>query len=228
VRNYGIGFAGHETVAGRAGDVLELRPRHPGRPSYRLTVDAANRFPLRFQVLGEGGPVFEGAFEEIAFHSDFPPGIFEQPRRPGWLRVEHEEVSVAEASRRAPFPLWLPARLPAGFEARGAGVFRLRVDVPPPAREALREFLGFDAPGIDLEVLHVDYTDGVAALSVLECSAESDLWKLVRRLMARPGREAREGQVLVRKFADRRGTAYFMELDGTAVLAAGTRARQAL
>src|SRR5579859_6307714 len=65
VRNYEILGAGRDTVAGRSCDVLEIKARHEGRPSYRVAIDAENRFPLRYEVLSNGRAVFETWFSDI-------------------------------------------------------------------------------------------------------------------------------------------------------------------
>ena len=59
VRNYEILSEGRETVAGRAADVFLLEPRHKGRATYRVWVDAENRFLLGFQVRRDDRAVFE-------------------------------------------------------------------------------------------------------------------------------------------------------------------------
>jgi len=54
----------------------------------------------------------------------------------------------------------------------------------------------------------------------VECSASSELWKHLKKLLPAPsGGEG--GSVVVRKFTDRGGTAYLLEHEGTVVLAAG-------
>lgn len=222
VRNYDVVLGGQEMVAGRAADVVELRPLHPGRPSYRIAADAENRFPLRFQVLQGTTPVFETAFESIAFHPRFADRTFEEPApRPNWIRIDPpEEVSPGGLSDRAASGVWLPAALPKGFQRRSAQIIRVRVEIPESAREAIRRFLPVTVPKIDVPVVHVNYTDGMAVLSVVECPADSELWKLMRRFIPSGARKA-DGDVVAWKFADRRGAAYLMELEDTVVLVAG-------
>jgi hypothetical protein len=222
VRNYDVIPGGRETVAGRVAEVLELRPRHPGRPGYRVSADLENRFPLRFQVLQDSVTVFETRFESISFHPAFGEKTFDEPaRRPGWLRVEREEAPLDQLPRRAGYALWLPTVLPPGFEARGAEFLRLGVEIPEEAREALKSFLPIGLPKMDVPVAHVNYTDGMAVLSVVECPADSELWKFMKKFIPSDGPSTSGGKIVVRKFADRRGSAYLLELEGTVVLVAG-------
>jgi negative regulator of sigma E activity len=222
VRNYDVVPVGRETVAGRAAEVVELRPRHAGRPGYRVAADLENRFPLRFQVLQGSETVFETRFESISFHPAFPERTFDEPaRRPGWLRVDREEAAPDRLSRRTGYALWLPSVLPPGFEPRGAELLRLHIEVPEAAREALKSFLPIGLPQVDVPVAHVNYTDGMAVLSVVECPADSELWKFLKKFIPSDGPSTSGGKVVARKFADRRGSAYLMELEGIVVLVAG-------
>lgn len=222
VRNYDVVFAGRERVAGREADTIELRPRHPGRPGYRIAADVENRFPLRFQVLDGSEPVFESRFQSITFNPKFAEKAFEDPSpRPGWMKVDREEVAPERLSARAGYGVWLPRSLPRGFEPKAAELFRVRVEVPESAREAMKNFLPVGLPKVDVPVAHVNYTDGMAVLSVVECPADSELWKFLRRFVPAEGPKKAGGKVVARKFADRRGAAYLMELEGTVVLVAG-------
>jgi negative regulator of sigma E activity len=222
VRNYDVVRIGPETVAGRAAEVIELRPRFAGRPGYRVAADLENRFPLCFQVVQGPETIFESRFESIAF----PPAgagkaLEEPPRRPGWLRIEREECPREELPRRLGYALWLPSALPPGFEARGSEILRLKVQVPEAAREAMKSFLPIGLPRVDVPVAHVHYTDGLAAFSVVECPAGSELWKFLKNFVPSDGPATSGGRVVVRKFADRRGSAFLLELGGTVVVVAG-------
>ncbi len=219
LRNYEIGFAERETVAGREADVLEVRARHPGRPSYRVAADAANRFPLRFEAHAEGRRVFLAEYREIEYAASVPAGD-RGPRRPSWLRIEREEVPFHEVPARVDYGIWAPARLPAGFERRRSALVRVGVDVPEDVRRGM-EGLPFAIPRLEARVAHFDYTDGIAVLSVVECPAKSELWKLVRGFLGAGGREEGAGRVVARRFSDAGGAAMFLEIGDTAILAAG-------
>ena len=222
VRNYEVVEVGRETVAGRPAEIIELRSRHEGRPDYRVAADLENRFPLRFEVLRGGERVFETRFESIVFHPKFAERAFDDPApRPSWIKVDRQEVAREQLPSRAGFGVWLPSRLPRGFEPRGAELFRVRVEAPENAREAIQSFLPFGLPKVDVPVTHVNYTDGMAVLSVVECPADSELWKFLRKFVPSGGPATSGGKVVARKFADRRGAAYLMELEGTVVLVAG-------
>jgi hypothetical protein len=97
----------------------------------------------------------------------------------------------------------------------------VRFEIPESAREAMKSFLPVGLPKVDVPVAHVNYTDGMAVLSVVECPADSELWKFLRRFVPAEGPKQAGGKVVARKFADRRGAAYLMELEGTVVLVAG-------
>ncbi len=225
-RNYEVVLGGRETVAGREADVIELRPRQPGRASYRIAADAENRFPLSFAVVSGPTRVFETAFEEVRYRPEFPPRTFDEPpRAPGWLRVERRELPAARMSGAAGYAVFAPSRLPKGFELRGAELLQVRLNVPEEVRQAARTFLPL--PKVDVPVAHLNYTDGMAVLSVVQCPADSELWKLLKRFI--PGAGAKRGdvagpagrQVVAQKFSDARGSAYLLEMEGTVVLAAG-------
>ena len=219
VRNYEVAVTGRDVVAGRAADVVDVRARHPGRSSYRFWADVENRFPLAFQVLAEGAPVFETRFEEIVFHPRFPDRAFDETTRPGWIRVTREVVSPERLGERAGFGVWAPARLPRGFERRGAEVIRVRLELPDSVREAVKGFFPGGVPNFDVAVAHLNYTDGMAVLSVVQIPSDSDFWGFIKRFL--PAQAKANGDVVAQKFADRRGAAYLLELEGTVVLAAG-------
>src|SRR5262249_25131893 len=94
VRNYDVVVTGRDSVAGHDCEVVEVKARHEGRPSYRVAIDAQNRFPLRFEVLSQGRTVFETWFSEIEYRPAFPAKIFDERFRPNWLRVSQEEVAA--------------------------------------------------------------------------------------------------------------------------------------
>ncbi len=207
-------------MAGRECEIVEIRPRHPGRPGYRVAADVANRFPLRFEVISNGEAVFETHFAEIEYHPAFPAGTFEERRRPQWLTVSQEEVAADRVADAAGFPVMRPNSLPKGFELRGSEVIRVRAEVSKELRDAVQPFLPFPVPKIDASVVHFTYTDGLAAVAVVECSASSELWQHLRKILPPPAPGA-GNEVVARKFSDRGGTAYLLEHEGTVVLAAG-------
>lgn len=203
VRNYDIVPAGRDVVAGRAADVWEARPKHPGRPAYRVAADAATRLALRFEVLDGGSRVFRAEFVEIDFEPKLDGVAFPQP--PAVFRVDRKEAPPEELAALADFDVWEPARLPAGFALRGSGVMRVRARLPI-------------AGGVGT-VAHLDYTDGLAQMSVVQVAAQSELYKMVRRFV--PAAAKADAGFTAHRFVGKGGAAYVMELDGTAVLVAG-------
>jgi len=73
-------------------------------------------------------------------------------------------------------------------------------------------------------VAHYTYTDGLAAVALVECSASSELWQHLKKFIP-PATGGEAGSVVARKFSDRGGTAYLLEHEGTVVLAAATSTR---
>ncbi len=221
VRNYDIVTVGREVVAGRECDIVEARARYDGRPSYRVAADITNRFPLRFEVLSGGNRVFETHFAEIQYAPVFPAGAFDERRRPNWLNVSQEEVPVERMGQAAGFSVLRPAQLPKGFELRGSELIRVKAEISKELRDTLKPFLPFDVPTLEASVAHFTYTDGLAAVAVVECSASSELWQHLKRFIPAAATVAAGEKVVARKFSDRGGTAYLLELEGTVVLAAG-------
>ncbi len=114
LRNYRVQERGLETVAGRPGVALEIRPVHPGRPRIRLVVDEETGLLLdylKFDYRGE--PVFHSRFTALRLWKA-APGRAEEPRGPG-------APSRGGKERRAgaPFRVLRPGFLPAGFERKG-------------------------------------------------------------------------------------------------------------
>jgi hypothetical protein len=221
VRNYEIVLAGRAVVAGRECDVIEVNARHPGRPSYRVMADIANRFPLRYEVLSKGQTVFETHFDEILYDPAIPAGTFDSRGRPDWLSVSQEEVSADRMGGAAGFAVLRPGYLPKGFELRGSELIRVRAELSKHLQETLKPFLPFALPKLDASVAHFTYTDGIAAVAIVECSASSGLWQHLKKWIPGTATVAAGDQVFTRKFSDRAGSAYLLEVDGTVVLAAG-------
>jgi negative regulator of sigma E activity len=226
VRNYDISMSGRGSVAGRDCDVIEIRARHPGRPSYRVLSDAVNRFPLRYEVLSEGRPIFESRFSEIQYNPPPPAGGWAERRLPAWLKVSQEQVGPERICDVAGFAVLRPTHLPEGFQIRGSELIRVSAEISQELRETLAPFLPFPLPKLDATVVHFTYTDGLAAVALVECSAASNLWQSLKKFI--PGSPTRIAgdRVLARKFTDRGGSAYLLEVEGTVILAAGTMAAE--
>jgi hypothetical protein len=220
VRNYEIVVRGRERVAGRDCDVIDVRPRQGGRPSYRVAADLANRFPLRYEVFAKGERVFETYFSEIQYAPTVAEWTFQEKRRPNWLSVSQEEVAAERMTEAAGFSVLRPSYLPRGFELRGSELVRVKAELSKELREAIKPFLPIPMPKLDTTVAHFTYTDGLAAVAVVECSASSELWQHLKKLIP-PAAAVPSGKVAARKFSDRGGSAYLLETEGTVVLVAG-------
>ena len=225
VRNYDVVVTGRDSVAGRDCEIIEVRSRHEGRPNYRVAADLENRFPLRFEVLSGGKTVFETWFSEIEYRPDFPAHTFDERFRPNWLKVTQKEVPAEQMAAAAGFSVLRPSALPAGFELRGSEVLRVRVEISKELRDTVRPFLPFPVPDVDASVAHFTYTDGLAVVALVECSASSELWQHLKKFVPAPSGTAGDS-VVARKFSDRGGTAYLLEHEGTVVLAAGNIAAE--
>jgi negative regulator of sigma E activity len=221
VRNYDIVVTGRDTVAGRECDVIELNARHEGRPSYRVAADVANHFPLRYEVISEGQRVFETHFAEIRYHPSIPAGTFETRKRSDWVNVSQEEVAADRMADAAGFTVFRPNYLPKGFELRGSELIRVKAELSKELQGTLKPFLPFPLPKLDAAVAHFTYTDGIAAVAVVECSASSELWQHLKKWIPGTATAVSGDKVVARKFSDRGGSAYLLEVGGTVVLAAG-------
>lgn len=204
VRNYDILSLGTEVVAGRTVDVFEARPRHPGRPTFRVAADREHRLALRFQVRAGEVDVFRAEFTEIAFG---PTTVVERPAPPAWMKIERTPQAPSRLASAAGFGLWMPTRLPAGFALRGSETIRVKAEIPAPV------------PAMGGTLVHLAYTDGLAVFSLVQMPAASELWAFARRFL--PKAETTASGILAHRVAGPGGAAYLLEVEGTAILAAG-------
>jgi hypothetical protein len=221
VRNYDILVTGRATVAGRECEVIEVRARHEGRPSYRVLADVTNQFPLRYEVISQGQLVFETHFAEIQYNPAVSPQTFDTRKRQDWLNVTQDEVPADRMADAAGFAVLRPSYLPKGFELRGSELIRVKAELSKELQGTLKPFLPFPLPKLDAAVAHFTYTDGIAAVAVVECSASSELWQHLKKWIPGTATVAAGDKVVARKFSDRGGSAYLLEVEGTVVLAAG-------
>lgn len=224
VRNYDIAITGRRAVAGRECDVIEIQARHPGRPSYRVMADVANRFPLQYEVLSQGHRIFETHFTEIQFNPQVQIGVSGDRRHPNWLKVSQEQVPPERMSETAGFTVLRPTTLPEGFQVRGSELIHVSAEISRKLRESLAPLLPFPLPKIDADVVQFTYTDGLAVVAVVECSATSNLWQSLKKFIPGTATRLAGDRVVARKFSDRGGTAYLLEVEGTVILVAGTLA----
>lgn len=120
-------------IAGREGIRLRARAR-PGRresialfrlgagaDAYELAVDAERGILLREVASLDGADYSVTEVVAVAFDESFPPETFTLAVAGGETSAEAvpvEEVSLAEAARRAPFPVWAPRELAEGWRTR--------------------------------------------------------------------------------------------------------------
>jgi negative regulator of sigma E activity len=99
-------------VAWRAVQQLELRPRHPGRPSMTLLVDAETRLVLAERLRDHDGVErFAWQFDTI----DYEPVPLDGDEAEIVAAPEHDEADPCECD----WAVLAPAELPAGFERVG-------------------------------------------------------------------------------------------------------------
>jgi outer membrane lipoprotein-sorting protein len=128
-------IGGRETFIGRDAIRVRARPRRgqvdwhdfgglaPGADEYALVIDAERGVLLRAAAVFEGKEFVRSELVEVAFDELFPPETFAfdpppgEPVRTQEELAEHrlEHLSLEEAARRVPFPLWIPARVPADW-----------------------------------------------------------------------------------------------------------------
>lgn len=113
--------AGDEvSYLGRPARKLRVLPRHPGRPSFDLVLDAASGLPLEVATFGgDGEPYRVTCFREVSIG---PRTVAGEPRP---APFEGTPVPPGDLERRAGFPLLLPDYLPPGFRCIGASVAHL-------------------------------------------------------------------------------------------------------
>ena len=98
-----------------------------GADELRLEVDAERGALLRIESRFEGHPFTLSEALEIAFDEQLPEDTFVFTPPPGEevrsvaarFPVQHD-LTIEQAVALAPFTVWIPARMPADWEARSA------------------------------------------------------------------------------------------------------------
>lgn len=121
-RNFRLRVLRKESVAGRPTTVVDVLPRHVGRPSQRLWMDEATGLPLRVERHSpQGGMISSSEFRSIQVPAKLPADAFEFAL-PAHARVSSSVQMIATGSTLAdlktpmPFPIKMPTYLPPGFE----------------------------------------------------------------------------------------------------------------
>ena len=154
LNNYAATVAGRDSVAGRPAVVLTVRPRAGRRPWLRLWLDEATALILRSEHYHADGRLSEMAtFTRIDFREPEPGLFLFTP--PAGVTVRHVRptaaATLADLPERVGFVPGAPQRLPEGFI-----LDRVR--------------LGGTAA---LPVAVLQYTDGLAALTLFQRRADS-------------------------------------------------------
>ena len=151
--NYSMKISPGGRIVGRRTYLLEITPRHKGRPSRRIWVDVEKGLPLRMENYNSEGELrFLVVYTEISFPSEIEEKLFVPPKRgvrdEGRFRGPYSggELSLKELRQRISFPILIPKYLPDGFEFQSAGLIRYR----------------------RREIAHLRYTDGLVLLSLFE------------------------------------------------------------
>lgn len=210
LENYDVEVLPPRREADRDADVLRIRSRHAGRPSYVLAADRLTRFPLSFEVQdSSGGLIVRSEYESIDFAPEFPEGIFQKDNNKealSFIRVTEKRVDPVGLSKQGGFEAWIPRDLPEGFKLVEATLTTIDVDprmLPIP---------------VNLRVLHLLYTDGLALFSVVQFPPDQAVWPQIRASL--PPVQKADG-IVARKFSHPSGTALLIELEHTVVILAG-------
>ncbi|HEY9855635.1 MAG TPA: sigma-E factor regulatory protein RseB domain-containing protein [Stenomitos sp.] len=120
--NFNLKLLRKEKVAGRSTNVVDVLPRHAGRPSERLWMDEATGLPLRVERrTPEGALISTSEFRSIQVPAKVPADAFDFAL-PARARVTSSVQMIATGSTLAdlktatPFPVKMPTYLPPGFE----------------------------------------------------------------------------------------------------------------
>ena len=174
--------------------------------------DCTNRFPLSFQVRDKwGASIFESRFESIDFEPTFEEGFLHKRRHgkvPSWIRISSTPITADRLAKEAGFPVWIPRDPPKGFQIVSSEMVRVTTTLP----STLSAF------AINLQILHVMYTDGMALFALVEFPADHPAWKMFQNCLS-PVKT--DGGTLARRFRHAEGAALIVEMGQTVVLLAG-------
>ncbi len=121
-RNFKLHVIRQDKVAGRSVTVVDILPRHAGRPSQRLWMDQATGLPLRVERRSPQGTLLgRSEFRSIEFPAKLPADAFEfalppRARVSSSVQMIATGSTIADLKTPVPFPIKMPSYLPAGFE----------------------------------------------------------------------------------------------------------------
>ncbi len=130
-QNYKIRLKKARSFLGRDLDILTIDPRFPQRFAWRFWIDSKTGLVLRRvqEIVDKSGrkTLFASTVRKIDFPKSLPDSLFEVPEKlPAKVRPPHRKRHPRRGHRReyrderlllkeAPFPVFLPQPLPAGF-----------------------------------------------------------------------------------------------------------------
>jgi hypothetical protein len=176
--NYAGKPRGEETVAGRPALVVRFEPVHPGvrGPTRTAWFDRETRDLVRIEDRTYDGTLVHGARRLSAAYMDGwtpPPATHSLPRRGTDRASAPADPPMERVVREARFPVYEPARLPAGFR-RVAQAYQALPD-PRPGRSP------WDPP-VRMGTVFLRYSDGLARLNIM--MARSDHMRRIQEIQA--------------------------------------------
>lgn len=148
-------------IAGRKTYLVEIAPKHPGRPTKKLWLDAQKHVALRMEDYSPDGSLISllVVYTEINFQPQideklfaiqppsYPPGGGTLPSaRNDKRKHESEPLSLVDAQKQSHFPILSPKYLPEGFVFEDARVIKMN----------------------GTQYVHLHYIDGLTVLSLFE------------------------------------------------------------
>lgn len=121
-RNFRLHVLRKEKVAGRAATVVDILPRHAGRPFQRLWMDEATGLPLRVERrTPQGVLIAKSEFKSIQVPAKLPTDAFEfalppRARVTSTVQMIATGSTIADLKTPLPFPIKMPSYMPPGFE----------------------------------------------------------------------------------------------------------------
>lgn len=128
-RNFRLHVMRKDRVAGRPTTVVDVLPRHAGRPFQRLWMDEETGLPLRVERRTPQGTLISvSEFRTIQVPAKLPPDAFEfalppRARVTSSVQMIATGSTLAELKTPVPFPVKMPTYLPSGFEVMTVHLF---------------------------------------------------------------------------------------------------------
>ncbi|MBC8229582.1 DUF4367 domain-containing protein [bacterium] len=140
-------------IAGRKAYLVEITPKHPGRPAKKLWLDAQKNVVLRMEDYSSDGRLISLlVYTEINFQKKIDEKLFAitpSARRNDKRRRESEPLSLVDAQKQSHFPILSPKYLPEGFVFEDVRIIKRN----------------------GTQYVHLHYIDGLTVLSLFESRA---------------------------------------------------------